>query len=168
MSWSAGAAGREGYQFAAVEASAIGEQTGCHAFLQPVSDYWDNLRGDLPMPHRDDLDPVAIGRFLPYVLLVEVLKNPLDFRFRICGEHFISNTGSNPTNARLREIAGDWGIGEVMFDAFEIVVEAERPRTLEIQYRTMRGTPRIASNLILPFADNHKTVGSLLIGVVFE
>lgn len=168
MSWSAGAAGREGYQFAAVETSAIGEQGDCHAFLHPISEYWDDLRGDLPMPRRDELDPVKIGRFLPYVLLVEVLTNPLDFRFRICGEHFISNTGRNPTNAQLRSLAEDWDVGEVLFDVFRIVVEAERPRTLEIRYRTLRGTPRVASCLVLPFASEHKTVGSLLMGAVFE
>ena len=168
MSWSAGAAGREGYQFAAVETSAIGEQTDCHAILTPVSAYWDGLRGDLPMPHRDDLDPAEIGRLLPYLLLIEVLSKPLDFQFRICGEHFISNTGRDPTGSRLRGLVGEWGIGEVMFDACRVVVEAERPRSQLIHYRTLRGTPRVASSLILPFADDMRSVGSLLIGIVFE
>lgn len=48
-------------------------------------DYWERIRGDRRMPARADLDPMEIVPLLPYVMLVDVLYEPLDFRFRLLG-----------------------------------------------------------------------------------
>ncbi|MHA1570610.1 MAG: hypothetical protein ACTSWM_02215, partial [Alphaproteobacteria bacterium] len=43
------------------------------------------MRGERPFPSRADPDPLDIPHLLPAVSLVDVLTDPIDFRFRLVG-----------------------------------------------------------------------------------
>lgn len=56
--------------------------------------YWESKHGaDGAMPRRRDIDPVEIARaipeLLPHVWLVEVLRRPYRFRYRLVGEAIV-------------------------------------------------------------------------------
>jgi len=53
--------------------------------LQDGLAYWQRIRGGRLMPSRADLDPLHIPQLLPHVMLIDVLREPLDFRFRLLG-----------------------------------------------------------------------------------
>jgi hypothetical protein len=150
------------------EAGSVADAEACHPFLKPLLDYWHRIKGERGMPARVNLDPVEIGRRLPFVLLIKVLHEPLDFEYRICGEDFIDHNGHDLTRQRLREMVGRMPAADRIFDAYAEVVEFARPGTLTIDYRTRAGMRRLAHQLILPFADDEGRVGWLLVGVRFD
>ena len=58
--------------------------------LRQAYDYWAAKRGSRPMPARRDIDPAEIKPLLPYLVLMDVLRDarpgwPLDFRYRLLG-----------------------------------------------------------------------------------
>ncbi len=66
--------------------------------------YWNSRRGDRAMPTRADLDPADIKRLLPHVVLIDVLHDPLDFRFRLLGTEVDRIVRANPLGKRFSEI----------------------------------------------------------------
>lgn len=66
--------------------------------------YWNSRRGGREMPTRADLDPADIKPLLPHVVLVDVLHDPLDFRFRLLGTEVDRITISNLQGKRFSEI----------------------------------------------------------------
>lgn len=53
--------------------------------LQRLFAYWNARRGDRPAPARADIDPLDIPDLLSIVTLVDVLHDPLRFRYRLIG-----------------------------------------------------------------------------------
>jgi len=48
--------------------------------------YWESKLNGRRMPARRDFEPVfEIPHLLPWVILVDVLREPLDFRYRVIG-----------------------------------------------------------------------------------
>lgn len=66
--------------------------------------YWNSRRGTREMPTRADIDPADIKRLLPHVVLVDVLPDPLDFRFRLLGTEVDRIVGTNPLGMRFSDI----------------------------------------------------------------
>jgi len=56
------------------------------------------------MPSRADFDPVDIPRLLASTALVDVLRDPLDFRFRLLGTAIDNITSRNMRGVRFSEI----------------------------------------------------------------
>ena len=48
--------------------------------LRQAFAYWRGKLAGRAMPARRDIDPVDVPTLLPYVMLVDVLPAPLDFR----------------------------------------------------------------------------------------
>lgn len=44
-------------------------------YLRALYEYWNALRGDRPMPQRADIDPAAIPKLLPHIMMYNVLPN---------------------------------------------------------------------------------------------
>ena len=66
--------------------------------------YWRSLRPAAGHPSRADLDPVELGRLLPHLALVDVIRDPPPFRlrFRICGETLGAILGGDGTGKPSR------------------------------------------------------------------
>jgi hypothetical protein len=47
--------------------------------------YWKGLCRGRPLPLSADFDPLGIQALLPYVMLIEIERAPLDFRFWLMG-----------------------------------------------------------------------------------
>ena len=53
--------------------------------LKTALDYWESLRADAPaLPSRKDLDPMAVPRLLPSILLIDVMPDDR-FEYRLAG-----------------------------------------------------------------------------------
>lgn len=71
------------------------------AFLKS---YWEGKRGGRPMPARSDMRPSEMKEHLGWILLVDVLNDGEDFRFRTVGtrvtEYFLTDaTGKTVSEA---------------------------------------------------------------------
>jgi hypothetical protein len=66
--------------------------------------YWASLRRGGALPARRDLQPGAIKRLLPTLSLIDVLREPLDFRMRLAGTGLYDVYGREITGKRLGEV----------------------------------------------------------------
>ncbi len=75
--------------------------------------YWARLRQAGRLPGRGDIHPSDFKRLLPTVSLIDVAREPLDFRLRLAGTGLYSVYGHEITGRSLREVysreaAGYW------------------------------------------------------------
>jgi hypothetical protein len=76
----------------------------CSPLVQEAWNYWIQKRGDRRMPSRKDIDPVEIPRLLSSTALVDVLRDPLDFSFRLLGTAIDNITSKNLRGVRFSEL----------------------------------------------------------------
>lgn len=73
--------------------------------LRPLYLYWVEARGEKLMPSRADIDPVSIPReLLPNIVLVDVLSEPMRFRYRVMGTAVARMLGDDWTGRFVDEI----------------------------------------------------------------
>ena len=78
------------------------EALAVSSFILGVYDHWNGLRRGRCMPSRADLDPVELPRaLLPSVFMVDVTRDPLDFRYRLLGTALVEWFGHDPTGRRV-------------------------------------------------------------------
>lgn len=53
-----------------------------HPNLVQLFHHWQTMRGTRPMPRRADFDPASLPLLLGNLILVDVLRDPLRFRYR--------------------------------------------------------------------------------------
>ncbi len=75
--------------------------SGEHPVLDGVYRYWNMKRGKTSAPRRADIDPLEFHLFLPYVCLLDVTLEPLEFRYRLCGTAVCNLLGMDPTGKPL-------------------------------------------------------------------
>ncbi len=95
--------------------SAIGPHAAPNALVEsePVSEpvrlaveHWHAMRGAAPIPLRRALDPLDIPSLLPNAELIEVLRQPLDFRYRLIGDAIDRISRDYYVGRRISEIPG--------------------------------------------------------------
>ncbi|MDF2365809.1 PAS domain-containing protein [Sneathiella sp.] len=71
--------------------------------LVEIRDYWLELKKNRLMPLKQEFNPAAIARHLPYVLLADVVQDPLRFRYRLLGTRITELAGRDATGKWLDE-----------------------------------------------------------------
>ena len=95
--------------------------------------YWLGKRQGRLMPCRPDIDPVEIPALLPYVMLIDVVADPLDFRYRLIGTAARNIMRRDYTGLLFSEIAGK-GKGSVLWHGCELVVCSKVPISMSPPY----------------------------------
>jgi len=129
--------------------------------------YWLEKKGSRAMPRRADLDPAEIPDLLPHVLLIDILQEPLDFRYRLIGttvEHHLSRP---LTGLRLSELPHQQP-GSVIWATLEGVVIDPRPISSRIPYVGPHRDYKVAEDVIMPLSDDGKTVNMLFVTVAYS
>ncbi|EDP63079.1 hypothetical protein BAL199_29917 [alpha proteobacterium BAL199] len=71
--------------------------------LRRLFEYWKNKSAQ-QRPCRSDIDPLEIGVDIPNVILLDILHDPLRFRWRLLGSCIVDATGRNVTGKRFEDI----------------------------------------------------------------
>jgi len=66
--------------------------------------YWASLREDGRLPARAQINPARFKRHLPTVSLIDVRREPRDYRLRLAGTGLYSVYGREITGKRLDEV----------------------------------------------------------------
>jgi hypothetical protein len=119
--------------------------------------YWQSKLAGRLMPSRRDIDPVEIPRLLPYVMLVDVLRDPLDFRYRLIGTEVRDILHGDYTGKRYSEVPGK-GAGSVVWSHYETVVVRKQPFLCTPPYVGPDRKLQRCDNLLLPLSDDGDTV----------
>jgi len=127
--------------------------------------YWQSRRRDGRLPARRDLDPMEFRFVLGSVVIVEVQRNPLRFRYRVHGIDLVQRDGFDLTGKWLTDHP-EPQYRERIEKAWGLVVESGRImhgfRDYQVDGRTRR-----YEVLILPLADNGTDVDRLFVVQIF-
>lgn len=129
--------------------------------------YWESKRGERPMPSRRDIDPVEIPALLPYVTLIDVLSDPLDFRYRLIGTEVRNISEGNYAGKRFSELPSK-GRGSVIWDTCEQTVLARSPFSQSPPYAGPEQSLRDCENLLLPLSEDGAQVNMIFRVISFE
>ena len=77
----------------------------CDPKIAGIYGYWKAKRGERAMPARRDLDPIELKPYLGSIILYDVLREPLDFRYRLVGTHIALAMGRDLTGRKLSEVS---------------------------------------------------------------
>lgn len=130
-------------------------RAGWHPSIAALWGYLRSRRPSGPPFRRADFDPVDVPRLLPRLWLFDVLRDPLDFRYRVVGTNITASMNVDPTGRKLSEFYAD---------KRDVIapVWARMETTVATRRASWRRGPAIATrhdtrdaieNVMLPFVD---------------
>lgn len=142
------------------------------ALFPSLIEYWQGLAPSGQLPNHRAVDAAALPRLLPYLANVEVLSDPLDFRFRLAGEHIATHTGRSLAGLCLGHLMAEATPGEAsfyrrVFGFFQAVANGAKPLTARLDFDGGTGIRRSVEMVALPLAGRGGGVDRLLVGMVF-
>jgi hypothetical protein len=128
--------------------------------LNALNDYWQEKLGDHALPSRADLDPMEFRYALGNVSLIDVLSDPLRFRFRMVASNIAARfdrglTGTYVHDLPERENARLWD------KVYRTVVRTGKPHTY-VAGAVEGGVARLYRAVVWPLASNHRDIDMLL------
>jgi PAS domain len=122
--------------------------------------YWRRVRGARSMPSRADIDPIAIRHLLPYVSLVDVLSDPLDFHCRLLGTEVERVSHFNPQGRRFSQ-SRSYGRGSKAWGDYERTVLSGRPLSAPLAYDGPDRAVRDLRHCLMPLSADGRTVNMI-------
>lgn len=132
--------------------------------LRRLFDYWDGKRQGRRYPARGDLDPLDFPYILGWVALVDVVRNPLRFRYRLLGVLLVERFGFDMTGKYLEDFPLP-SFRSFLARSWTEVVERGTP-VHEFHNDVVDGHRRDFETLRLPLASDGETIDMLLVASV--
>lgn len=126
-------------------------------------DWLDRKRGRA-MPARADFDVLDLGYILGDLNLLDVLYEPLRFRFRVHGSHAVSRLGFDLTGKTVDDYP-DPNYRAVVRQFYSEVVQAKAPKRIERDPYRMRDRVLQWEGIVLPLSADGERVDMLLVGL---
>jgi hypothetical protein len=130
-------------------------------------DYWDSKRAGRRMPARRDIEPTEILELLPYVVLIDVRRDPLDFRYRLVGTAVAARFGHDHTGAHFSALPQQSQGSEVWKTATRILQE-KRPIVSHIPYVGYNSWIQNYRDISMPLSEDNDTVNMIFGVLQFE
>lgn len=127
-----------------------------------VFDYWTKLRDSGKPPKRSDFDPCELKSDLPNLMLLQVMSEPRDFRYRLIGTAVDHFTGIGRTGKLVSEVVGR---GSNLWRSLCRVVDTGRPSTLSAPYEGPHQDYVATAQVALPMLGTAGAVDFILIGI---
>jgi hypothetical protein len=98
------------------------ERDDIHASLAPLHDFWSTeCGGSVPIP-RNLIDPVRLPtKILPRFAIIDIVRDPMDFRYRLLGTQLTQFFGRDSTGKRFSEVDYPQPQGDRLKRYFELV-----------------------------------------------
>jgi len=129
--------------------------------------YWQRKLAGRRMPARADIDPLDLKAVLPQLVLLDVQRGPLDFRYRVAGTRTYDIFGYDLTGRSVRDLeprALAAGLGGCL----EAMTRDAQPQHAHHEFATPDGYARSYRVLRLPLGDDGTTVDRILIATGFQ
>lgn len=118
------------------------------------------------LPSRRDIRPHAMPALLPHILWYDVLRNPLDFRYRLIGTAVRGRLDMDRTGQLMSQVPGQ-GPESAVWRHLAAVVR-DRQATRRAPPFVGPGSDYLEiENLVCPLAEDGETVDGILIFVDF-
>jgi hypothetical protein len=133
--------------------------------LQRLYDDWERRRRGRTFPARADFDVLDLKYMIGNLVLVDVLYDPLRFRFRLHGSRVGQRVGYDMTGKDVGQLPP--GLSALARRHFTTVVETRAPR-VEIRERQIADQGIVDSEvLVLPLSHDGNCIDMLMVGVCF-
>jgi hypothetical protein len=128
-----------------------------------VRDYWQRTRGGRTMPGRMDIAPTDMKAHLPHILLVDVINDGEDFRYRLVGSQLQRYFDGNPTGKLMSETLAVFGADTVRdtLDAYRLAVVRGTPVRIRGTGAIYRQDLKYFDALLTPLSDDATRVNMI-------
>lgn len=143
----------------------------CPEVLSDLHGYWRSRCQGQPFPARADIDPVDIPALLEHLVLLDVLRDPLDFRYRLVGGHVVKHSRRNVQGQTVRGLMAEGGpraqaLQEKALIVGEALAAFQAPIFIELTYGAPDGRSRKRLlGLMLPLGEPGKDINMVLGGL---
>jgi hypothetical protein len=134
--------------------------------LQRFFAYWDERRRGRAFPTRHDLDPADIPFILGYVTLVEVLYEPLRFRFRLHGSELVRRGGYDMTGKGIEDLPGEEN-RQAFLERCLSLLQSRQPQLVR-SARPLDGRMLRFEAVWVPLSDDGETINMLMRALIFS
>jgi hypothetical protein len=129
--------------------------------------YWRGKQGDRLFPARADFDPMLeIPQLARSMMLLDVLSDPLDFRYRLIGDKLRDHMGENWVGRRWSEIEPQRAPNPIWLH-HQWVVENREPRFIRPNYVGPHKQFLFIESAVLPLGADPERVDMLMLFVDF-
>lgn len=129
--------------------------------------YWRGKRGDHPFPARSDFDPLMEApKLARNMMLLDVERDPLDFRYRLIGDKLRDHMGENWVGRRWSEIPQQRPPNPIWLH-HQWVVENRLPRFIRPNYVGPHREFMFIESAVLPLGADPARVDMLMLFVDF-
>jgi len=126
-----------------------------------VRDYWDTKRRGRRMPARADIDPIELRRFLPGIILIDVVDDARRYVYRLVGTREVAMRGKDPTGQSMIE-----GFFAATLDAAlaipDQVVTTRAPLFIHRDFTAPDGRLGYEDLIMLPLSEDGERVNMIL------
>jgi hypothetical protein len=146
------------------------DRTGWHPLVRRLYDYWRSIKPFGRLPGRQDLVPEDIAPLWSRTWMLDVFRDPLRYRYRLCGTEMVRSLGREVTGEWLDEVHPALIANPQSRERFHFMVETGCPTW-------RRGPPlwtrdpqhSMIETLIVPLAGDGCTVDKMLaVSVLFD
>jgi hypothetical protein len=134
--------------------------------LHRLYDYWAARAKPGRLPSRADVDPIELPFVLADLLLVDVLRDPLRFRYRLIGSNIILPP-SMDMNGRFVDEHPDVEFRKQALSVYTQVATAGRPVAV-VHDAIVDRRLRRHQTLLLPLAADGATVDMILLAMRYQ
>ncbi|MEO3429808.1 PAS domain-containing protein [Pelagibius sp. CAU 1746] len=141
--------------------------------LADLHAYWRSRCKGLPFPARADIDPVDIPSLLEHLMLLDVLRDPLDFRYRLIGGHIVEHSRRNVQGMTVRGLIAEGSeqaqaLQEKALMVGEALADSQAPVFIDLSYRGADGKSRKRlQGLMLPLGEPGQSINMVLGGLSY-
>ena len=136
---------------------------------QPIKNaynYWLSKTSRDKLPARHNIDPAEMIAFLPNLILMDVKRLPLDFRYRLIGTHVASHLLTDLTNRWMSEVEHQKP-PSIIWNTCKTVVETAQPIYPHTPYVGPKKDIVDVEDILLPLAKDGINVDMLLIAISY-
>lgn len=123
---------------------------------------WLAKRGDKLAPSRAAFDPAELRAILPRLLMIDVVQDPLDFRYRLAGTMTYELHGQELTGKSITALRPPEFVATLWADLRELA-ETAQPQLVLLDFTNQEGYHRVYHVLRLPLSSDGKTIDIILV-----
>lgn len=126
--------------------------------------YWRGKSAEQGLPSRQDIDPLDIPTLLPFIFLVDVLRDAdrdLRYRYRLIGTRLVDRYGYDLTGRYLDTLKDRLSYDEIVAD-YTACVTTRQPVTGAYRYVDSAGRKWHYQRLVLPLSEGDGPVNMLM------
>lgn len=132
------------------------------ADLTFVHEVWQRRRGSRRAPARADFDLPDLKSVVSRLLIIEVMRDPLDYVYRFAGGETYRIHGRELTGRSIRQLANEAWRRFLLSDLEELCATWE-PQFVRLDFTNQDGNPRSYHVLRLPLSDDGQTVNKIMV-----